>query len=248
MPMQALDRRGSLRETLRRAWGARLRRLALVLFAIDAAFIVVEISIEVAQRYWFAGAYRLSLNTDGGIPEIYGYAKVQVLVLVLLVAWRSTHDSALLAWIGIFLYVQLEDAASLHETIGVRLDDVFGLPEFAGLEGHDVGELLWFAMVGPLLLAVLVRGELRNGPGVSDLSRVLFVGATLLAAFAVVVDPLALVAREELGLRGLGVVEDGGELVAQSLVLLAGLAWVTLPGRWERRLGRWGGEEPDRHG
>lgn len=234
--MSTVDVRGPIAETFRRIRGPRLAALALVLVAVDLVFVLIEVSIEIAQDYWFTGAYRLSLNTDGGIPEIYGYAKVQLLLLVLYFAWRRTRDTALLAWIGIFFYVQLEDAGSIHETIGVRLDDALGLPAFAGLEGHDVGELLWFGLVGPVLLAVLVRGERRNGPGVSPLSAVLFVCAAALATFAVVVDPLALVVADQLGVRGLNVVEDGGELLVQSAALLCGLAWVVLPPRWERRL------------
>jgi len=238
MPMNALDVRSSIGETWRRVRSVRLVGLARVLLVIDLAFIIVEVTIEVAQEYWFAGAYRFSLNTDGGIPEIYGYAKVQLLIVVLFIAWRETRDSALFAWICIFLFVQAEDAGQLHETIGVRLDDALGLPAVAGLDGHDLGELLWFALVGSVLLTVLVRGERRNGPGVSDLSFVLFVCAALLASFAVVLDPVALVVEAQLGLRGLGVVEDGGELVAQSMALLAGLAWIRLPARWEHRMAR----------
>lgn len=244
--MEALVARGAIRETWRRVRSERLLGLARVLIVIDLAFVVVEITIEVAQEYWFAGAYRFSLNTDGGIPEIYGYAKVQLLILALFVAWREARDSALLAWICIFLFVQAEDAGQLHETIGVRLDDALGLPSLAGLDGHDVGELIWFALVGPVLLAVLVRGERRNGPGVSSLSFVLFVCAALLAAFAVVLDPVALVVQEQLGVRGLGVVEDGGELVMQSLALLAGLAWIRLPARWEHRMARVAGRRGER--
>jgi hypothetical protein len=56
--------------------------------------------------------------------------------------------------------------------------------------------------------------------------------------FAVVVDPIALVAHDALGVRGLGVLEDGGELVVQSLALLGALAWIGLPARWEAALPR----------
>jgi hypothetical protein len=229
--------RAVLGETVRRAQGARLARLATVLLAVDLAFVAIEMSIDVAERYWFTGAKVLSLNTDGGIPEIYGYAKVQLLLLVLFVAWRASRSPAVLAWIGIFAYVQLEDAAGIHEAMGRRLERALRLPAVAGLDGQDLGEVAWFALVGIGLLALLIGGERRDGPRISELSLVLLACAALLAVFVVVVDPLALMLREALGVRALGALEDGGELVMQSLVLLAALAWVRLPSRWEARLG-----------
>ena len=206
---------------------SNLMRVLLLLLALDIAFAIIEVAV-IATDYGFKGAYRLSLQTEKlGIPELVGYGYELGVYVLLFAAARRWRSAAAWFWSGLFFYLFLDDALQLHEHIGGWLADVIGLPAIAGLRSQDLGEAVFYVIVGTVALLGLIAAERRmTGPGVSSLTKLMLPITILYGFFAVVVD-LALQFRFETS------IEDGGEMVCLTLALVAAAAWVWHSHRYE---------------
>jgi hypothetical protein len=189
------------------------------MLALDAAFALIEALVQ-ATDYGFPGAYRMSLQTEGGLPEIFGYVKSGAVAVLLFTAWRRWHHGPAAVWAGIYLYLMFDDAFRLHERVGGRLASSLDLSLGDSLRPQDVGELGVYLAIGIVALAALAVAEHRyQAPAVTVLSRLMMTATALLALFGVVAD-MALQAS------AIAVVlEDGGELVALSLAVTIALVW-----------------------
>ena len=183
----------------------------LVLFGLDLLFMVVEGLVR-ATDYGFPGAFRLSLQTEGGLPEFYGYAKSGLIAALLLGAARRWRQAPPAVWGFVFLYLAFDDALQIHERLGAGIAAALG--GIGPLDNQDVGEMAVYAAVAACSLGALLLAErARSAAGPSLLTRLLLPLTVLLAFFGVGAD-LALS-----GLPGESIFEDGGELVALTLII-----------------------------
>lgn len=112
----------------------------------------------------------------------------------------------------------LDDALQLHEWDGVLAPGGTSLSE-AGSSGSDLGELLVWAVLGTPLLGAILITHRRSDGAAQDTSRRLAALTVALVVLAAVVD--AVHARTTGTLAWvLGTVEDGGELVVLSLIVV----------------------------
>ena len=201
-----------------------LRRPLVVILALmvaaDVAFALLEALVQ-ATDYGFPGAYRLSLQTEGGLPELYGYAKGLAITLFLFGAWRRWRLHSAAVWAAAYLYLTLDDAFKIHERLGGvvarGLGEGFGP---AGLRTQDFGELMVYLTFGATLLGALVLVERRRGGATTTmLTRLMLPLIALLAYFAVAID----IAFHDLPMDVM--IEDGGELVALSITAAACFIW-----------------------
>lgn len=200
------------------------RRLLVLLLSLDAAFIAIDIIRRCTP--WFHSAL-WSIEKDLGYPEIYQYIKFALLVVLLLATAGQRRQLGYAAWAVVFFYFLLDDALEVHERLGGRLGFSQAFLQSLGYRPLDVGELMVSAGVGLGLMALLVFFYLRGDQAFRQTSRDLLLLVGLLAFFGVGVDmakkPLEHLANHW-GLHrayGLveGVIEDGGESVAASLLL-----------------------------
>lgn len=199
--------RAVARILLRRPWA----RVLLAMLALDVIFIIIEGLVQ-ATDYGFPGAFRLSLQTEGGVPELYGYAKSGVVAAMLLAAARRWRLAPAAAWGAIYLYLTFDDALRIHERLGARIAETVG----GGLGGRppqDAGEMTVYAVVGVISLTALLWAERRHpSPAPSRLTRLLLPLTALMALFGVAAD-MALSA-----IPGEAALEDGGELVILTFI------------------------------
>ncbi len=206
------------------------RRLLAALLLIDA---VVIASFVVAA--WLEGAQSgfdmpkdLNLGRRDGIGSLYLYLKWLAICGIFFAAnWRA--PSAWLKYLlSVFLMLLIDDWAEIHEAAGDMLVALLGLQPAFGLDSDDIGEVLYLIPFGALCFG-LVIAALRGAP--EDMKKdvsVLIALIVLLAFFGVGVDVLAQAARvlaqdgSALNIT-LEALEDGGELVVGSLLLIQSL-------------------------
>lgn len=204
------------------AWRGPMRRLGGTLLAIDLAFALLQIAV-VATDYGFRGAYRLSLETELGVAQVYGFAQIGTAAFLLVVAWRRFGSPQAALWAGVLVYVALDDAWTIHERLGAALVEWLDLGSILGLRSQDFGELLAYSIIGAVALAALVLSERRSMvPAPSVLTTLMIPVVGLLVFFAVVVDIAGNLFMPDL----IGIaIEDGGELIAMTIILVATWVW-----------------------
>lgn len=191
-------------------------RVLVALVLVDAVFVF----LHVLHRLKVGPFADLSfdLTRDGGHPEVFQYLKALTIAAVLAaLAWR--HRSATFGvWALVFLYLALDDALSIHERGGARLAGALALSPAWGLRAIDLGELIVLAATACAVALAVAALMLRGRAGLRRVSRDLLVLLALLAAFGVGVDALHAIAMGH-GWLGLGMVEDGGEMLVMSLIV-----------------------------
>jgi hypothetical protein len=169
---------------------------------------------------------RFSLYQDAGFGELYQYPKTFLIVLLLIGLSLRPARRSYLIWAGLFLYLLLDDSLRLHErlgrTVAGQLEYIPGLQ----LRAQDFGELTVLAVVGLLFAVFLALAWQRSDRDFRRDSKYLTLLVGCLALFGVVLDMVHVIVRAReaagaiglLGVTAIGLLEDGGELVAMSLV------------------------------
>ena len=166
----------------------------------------------------------MSLEQDHGYPEVFQYIKWLWIILLLIftsIKRRSLHFSA---WVIVFIYLLLDDSLEIHERAGTLMEGNFSFIPPLGLRLQDIGELAVAATAG-LILFLFISWVYRHGPQTfKKMSIDMLLLIFTLAFFGVVVDMLHVIAylSDQIGWKVsavLAVIEDGGEMIAASLIL-----------------------------
>lgn len=197
------------------------------------------------------GSVLLSLSTDRGYAEMFQYVKWAWIILLLAVLSIRQRSSCDAVWIPLFTYFLLDDALMLHELLGGRIAaELSGSPPF-GLRTQDIGELMVSAMFFLLWLPLFAATYLRNPGEFRRKSHDFLLLLSMLAFFGVAVDILHsmmgpvwkttfVVGAVPDGSEMLSVifdmVEDGGEMVAASLITCYAYLLAVRDGRPGRHL------------
>ncbi|HEY0686317.1 MAG TPA: hypothetical protein VGD45_28510 [Steroidobacter sp.] len=167
-----------------------------------------------------------SIERDGSFGEMYQYLKYLGVGLALAHLYRSTRLPVLLGWIGVFAFLLLDDSMRIHERFGLGMVAWIHLPDFGGLRGRDLGELIFAGLVVAILAPVLALGYVRGSPASRALTADLSVLLAALAACAVGGDTIhRLLSGTALNTLA-GMIEDGGEMIALSLTSFYIAQWV----------------------
>jgi hypothetical protein len=191
------------------------------LLTIDVAFIAIQIAVD-ATDYGFNGAYRLALETEAGVAQFYGWVKAGAAAFLLFGAWRRFHSPTAGLWAGALAYLGIDDALRLHENLGSFFANAFSIGEVGPLRGQDIGELIAYGLILVIAVTALVVAEWRDrGATPSVLTQLMIPAVGLFLFFAVIVDTVGGVLPEVVQIA----VEDGGELLVLTGVLVISLIW-----------------------
>lgn len=204
---------------------------ALTLLAIDLAFCVLHIltvTTNLDARFGLAGEWHFG--------EMWQYVKFLTiaggfgLLAFHLRQWRW------LGWSAVFVALFADDAFGGHEFVAAKTIVALGLhtpgeieTRVFGVRWHDLAELAVFAVAGVVLLAAIVPAYLnkrRSFNGYRLVTRRLFYCFALLIVFGVAIDFVhehSFVSSHNGLYRTFGLLEDGGELVAVSLMVVVTL-------------------------
>lgn len=197
--------------------GSALRRLLL----LDILIIGIHVICGFAVLSGFDTRWPdfLNIGRDWSAGEILNYTKWVLLLTVLFRYYRQSSDKISLALSVLFAVSLLDDSLRLHEAGGDFLVERWG----ATAENESVisfaGEFLVWCVAGTIVAAVLVKAwrqasveeRARALPSLALFSFVVF--------FAVVLDFVHSLSVEKSLVAGLlGLLEDGGEMLALSLL------------------------------
>ena len=211
-------------------------RLVCFLLLVDALFVILHL------LYGHTGlladpAFRL--DWEQGYPEIFQYAKMAGIVLMLAMLTWQQRAPVYHHWLLLFLYLLLDDAFMIHETAGGLLANEPALPSLAGAHPQDVGELLVYACAGLFFLTTLTFTYQRSDRPARELSQYLVLLVLSLGFFSVILDLAQHQSSNSFLFPLLGIVEDGGEhVVISSITSFLFLRLAPLLG-WQARAGRW---------
>ena len=191
------------------------------LIAIDLAFIAIQIAVD-ATDYGFNGAYRLSLETEAGVAQFYGWVKAGAAAFLLYQAWRRYHSPVAGLWAAALTYIGIDDALRLHEKLGTFVAERYEIGEVGSLRGQDIGELIAYGLILTIAITTLAVAERRDqGKVPTMLTAIMIPTVGVFLVFAVVVDTIDRLLPHVLGIA----VEDGGELLMLSVILLISVVW-----------------------
>jgi hypothetical protein len=182
--------------------------LLVLMLCADAVFILLHVS----HRVLSLPNVLLSLKTDGGYSEVFQYIKEYWIALVLFAVYWRTREGTYVTWALLFAYLLCDDALSIHERVGDVVERHY-VPAL-GLRAEDFGELAFFVAVGFVFLALLTCSYLRSSDIGSNVSKDLALLLALLAFFGSAVD----MAHIALPVKGLSIVEEGGEMITMSVI------------------------------
>lgn len=189
----------------------------LVLLAADAVLIW-------ADRLLHDGVLenrRFSISRERSFGEIFQYFKALLLATLLLTT--SPRSLGSVFWGLLFAVVFLDDAFALHEQAGLRLARTVPLPSLGSARPEQVGEAVLLVAAGLCVCAALVVVSMQGGPRSQNLTRTLLPGLALFAFFGIGVDLLHSMVGDPRWRYAVGLLEDGGEMVAATF--LVGSAW-----------------------
>lgn len=160
-----------------------------------------------------------SIVKERSFAEVFQYLKAYWLVIMFLWLVVRLKEPGYLAWAVMFLYLGLDDLLQIHEERGNDLAIRYSLPEVLGQRSRDLGELLVFAIVGTVLLTLLGIAYLTGSQRFREHTRNLIPLVAILAFAGIVVDALHIIFLYRSAGAIFGLIEDGGEMIALSLIV-----------------------------
>jgi hypothetical protein len=159
-----------------------------------------------------------AVTVDGSLGETYQYLKMFWIVLLLTGVSVRTGRLSYLSWALFFLYLLLDDSLQLHERLGSMVVARMGYVPAFRLRAQDFGELTVVGSAGLFFACLLAFTWWRGDQEFRRVFRglALLVGVVLL--FGVGVDMLHPMVDSSSLKTALGLLEDGGEMVAMSFV------------------------------
>jgi hypothetical protein len=190
--------------------------LLVLLLATDVLLIVAHI-LWLTTPY--IEHYTYSLVQERGLGEVFQYIKA--FWLVVMFGWVAvvTRQVAYLPWAAVFGYMGLDDIMQIHEEGGNSLALRWELQEMFGQRPRDIGEIIIFAAAGAIMLVLLAIAWSIGNETFRNRTITLFKLCGILIFFGIVMDAVHIWFLDTALDDFFGTVEDGGELLALSLIV-----------------------------
>lgn len=192
------------------------RLILFLLVVADLIFIALH-----ALRWWFNSPnLALRIDIEGGYGEVFQYTKY--LWAAILIGWFAAKNRAwrFVSWSIVFLYFLADDCLAIHETLGALVASRVNFELPLGLEPVDFGDLTTLISAAAALAILVFAAQLGAGRNVKHAFMELAALAVILGLFSVAVDLLhGLLKADPLRDFLLGTFEDGGEMIAASLLV-----------------------------
>jgi len=191
--------------------------LLALLLSVDLLFILAHM-LHVWSP-WLGGDH-FSIESDDGMAELYQYIQFLWLCGCLALAFLQTRAAAYLAWMTLFGFLLLDDAAQFHERAGTYLALQLDFSPAFGLRAKDYGEIAFAGVIGVVVAVFLVFTFWRGSRQAQHVSADMALLLCALAFFGVVCDALHTIAYFVApGWRNvLSLLEDGGEMIVVSVL------------------------------
>lgn len=119
---------------------------------------------------------------------------------------------------GTLFVLLADDALRLHEDLGRELAEGLGFPAIAGLRVKDLGELVVYAVLSSVILALVVLAHRRVPKREAWFPRAMTIALAALAVLSVGGDLFAEATQDVSFIQGQWALEDGGEMLMMSVL------------------------------
>jgi hypothetical protein len=196
--------------------------LFAMIVAVDVALIVTYAVLQMVQSFDRIESFPplLNITLDRSLGEFYTYIKWLSCSIILSKIYGSSRITAYAQMASLFFFLLLDDSLQIHERAGRYFSDNSPVE---GLLGSGVGELIFWAFVGSLLLVLVMTGirSTPRGHWGRIVGVILLLGLT--AAFGVGADFLRVLVMltegdtlKNMAVHAFGILEDGGEMIGAS--------------------------------
>jgi hypothetical protein len=191
--------------------------LLLLILSADLIYIALHIINGVAP---LPNTFMFNITKDHSYAEMYQYIKFFWVIILFVYILKSTKCYSYISWILVFTYFLFDDCLRIHELFGQYIANSFNFNPPLHFRPQDLGELAASGLAGAFLSVNLVSSYIYGSHAFRKVSVDILILVIALAFFGVFVD----VAKHAFNLGrvvsfGLGIVEDGGEMVVVSLIL-----------------------------
>jgi hypothetical protein len=188
------------------------------LLLADLVFIILHMGHSLTP--YFANL-QFNIEVDKGYAERYQYLKYLGIIFIFAGLCIKRRTLVFVPWALLFGYFLLDDGWQMHERLGAWIGEEISFTPPFGLRKVDMGELVVAITAGLILLPSFLLAYHFTSSSVKKIFHDLLILLALLLSFAIGVDMVhaAFTGSPRMELI-LGVIEDGGELIAVSL-----LAW-----------------------
>jgi hypothetical protein len=208
------DRRPVFSTTWRWLWHDQraVIAVAVMIVSIDVILALVH---AIVMAGWDAPDV-LRVDMDGSYAEAYQYVKyIWVIILVAMFA-NERRNWQMIAWVPLFGYFLADDSILLHERFGYWYSS-----QQWTVGGQTVGELALSALVFVPIAMFLVFAYVKSDHDTRFLFRILAALVVALMFFAVAVDVIhSFLVDIRILDRGVGFVEDFGEMLVLSVITI----------------------------
>ncbi len=188
----------------------------LLLLCADVALIMLHITVTIANP-------DPSLCSVSGVcayMDVYRVVKLFWVVILLASICRLSGRASYASWVFVFTCYVLDDALHLHQQLGDRIARTAETQLLPGVPLQPrYFQLAVLAIAGILLMGIVAWTYAKSPTGFRKMSNDIFLFLGALAFFGLIVDLATALKFGPPLLFGLGIVEDGGELVVVSLIV-----------------------------
>lgn len=203
----------------------------------------VIVGLDVAAHYGDATGAALPaqffISQDHSFGEFFEYSLTASCAVMLFILWRRLGATAYLANAAMMVWLTLDNVMEFHEAFGHWAAPAIPMPVASPVAANDVGEMLFFALVGGFWLIGLASALF--GAQVQAAARSLYIAAGIgcAAVFGVFVDMAVTWGPHTVAMLDFQTwLEDGGEFAFLNLTFLVvvaffhaeRMAWLAGPG------------------
>lgn len=191
--------------------------LLLLLLSADFVFIALHVINGLTP---LPNTSMFNITKDHGYAEMYQYVKYFWIIILFAYILKSTKCYRYVSWILVYTYFLFDDSLRIHELFGGYIAKSFNFNPPLDFRPQDFGELATSVIAGTFLSAVVVWSYLHGSHTFKKISIDMLLFVMALAFFGVFFD----ISKHAFQIGrvvsfGLGIGEDGGELVVVSLTL-----------------------------
>jgi hypothetical protein len=205
-------------------WLSKRLPYLYLLLAVDIAFIVLHILYGTKHILYGKINPSFFLGKEESYAEIFQHGKEGFIVLPLGLLAARRRSFLYLTWALLFLYLGLDDTLEIHENVGYALSTALNFSPTFGLGTQALGELAVYVFFGFFFFTSIAttyhfsRNQLAKEHS-KYLSMLLIVFAIPAIALDMGSDIVNKALPDWLSQSLLAIPEDGGELVALSVIV-----------------------------
>lgn len=201
-----------------------------ILIAVDiwfiATYVVGRVVLDAGLIDMLPTAVQLS--NASSIASYAVYCKLALTGGLFALAGYHESEPFYFALATAFLVLTFDDFLEIHEAIGVAIGAHPAMPDILDLPAQAKGEVIFWALLGGPLLALMALGYLRSGPAARRIVPVMTILIGALAVCGILLDLAGAFVNTrftgtlaEVALLLFKVLEEGGEMVIISAILVA---------------------------